>query len=74
MNSIQELLKEVKSSLNNLSEEEEDIYTDIKRGMKQNQDEFCMDEIVNLITGILPSSSSSFFISYFGHLALFYNP
>ena len=74
MNSIQDLLKEVKSQLGDLSEDEIDIYIDIKRGMKQDQDEFCVDKIVNLITSILPCSSSSSFISYFGHLSLFYNP
>jgi len=38
MNSIQDLLKEVKSQVGDLSEEEEeDIYTDIKRGMRQHK-------------------------------------
>jgi len=38
---IQDLLKEVKSQVGDLSEEE-DIYTDIRRGMKQDQDEETM--------------------------------
>ena len=43
MNSIQDLLKEVKSQVGDLSEEEEeDIYTDIRRGMRQDQDEETM--------------------------------
>ena len=42
MNSIQDLLREVKPQLGDLSEEEEDIYTDIKRGMRQDQDEETM--------------------------------
>ena len=39
---IQDLLKEVKSQLGDLSEDEEDIYTDIRRGMRQDQDEETM--------------------------------
>ena len=39
---IQDLLKEVKFQLGDLSEEEEDIYTDIKRAMRQDQDEETM--------------------------------
>ena len=42
MNSIQDLLKEVKSQVGDLSDEEEDIYFDIRRGMKQDQDEETM--------------------------------
>ena len=39
---IQDLLKEVKSQLGDLSEEEVGIYTDIIRGIKQDQDEETM--------------------------------
>ena len=39
---IQDLLKEVKSQLGDLSDDEIDIYTDIRRGMKQDQDEETM--------------------------------
>jgi len=42
MNSIQDLLKEVRSQMGDLSEDEEDIYTDIKRGMRQYQDDEMM--------------------------------
>jgi len=42
MNSIQDLLKEVKPQLGDLSERDADIYTDIRRGMKQDQDEATM--------------------------------
>ena len=39
---IQDLLKEVKPLRGDLSEEEEDIYTDIRRGMREDQDEETM--------------------------------
>ena len=42
MNSIQDLLKEVRSQMGDLSEDEEDIYTDLKRAMKQDQDDEMM--------------------------------
>jgi len=39
MNYIQDLLKEVKPQLGDLSERDADIYTDIGRAMRQDQDE-----------------------------------
>jgi len=42
MNSIQDLLKEVRSQMGDLSEDEEDIYTDIRRGMREDKDEETM--------------------------------
>ena len=50
---IQDLLKEVKSQVGDLSEEEIDIYTDIRRGMRQDQDEETMrvyeEELRNIL-------------------------
>ena len=43
MNSMQDLLKEVKSQVGDLSEEDEELYLEIRKGMrKQDQDEETM--------------------------------
>jgi len=42
MNSIQELVREMKHQMRDLSEEEDDIYIDIKGGLRQDKDEETM--------------------------------